>query len=176
VRSPLLVYTFVIGLLLTTYLFVEYEGGLLSPDVLARPSWSYPVLLTLFALFMFGLMTAMTRVVGVATMVTTLYVLARFAALGFDRAVLDYSGVIPYPLFVPAIVFDVALLFLWSRGGRQATVVIVGAAGLLGAVTIALATPLFWALLDIAPALNVKPWCTYWPGALFVGVGAALGG
>lgn len=169
-RYALTVLTMLVALLLASFLFVEYEGGIHSRDVLARPSWSYPLLWSFFVCFSFTLWTAATRRIGTATFVATLYVLARLAVLGFDRAVLDFRGFALYPLVVPALVFDLGLALLWPRWGKRWPWLPRVVTGLLVASTVALTTPLWWSLLQVAPELNVRPWQTAWPPAIIVGV------
>lgn len=173
---PLLIYALVLALMLASFLFLEYEAGSHSRDVLRRPPWTYPALWSCYTLFILALVTAMTRRVGMATLVTGLYVVARLLVLWFDRGVLRYEGIILYPLVAPALVFDLLLLGARGRFAGRRQWAAVALIGLAVAGFVALSTPWWWSLLDIGVALDVRPWAAYWPLALAAGaLGALLG-
>jgi hypothetical protein len=174
-RLAVLIFTLVMALLIAAMLFVEYEGGIQSRYVRARPLWSYPVVWSFFALFALALSASLSRLLGMATAVALLYLLVRVAVNLFDRAVLDFRGFQSYPLLLPALVFDLVLAYASAyRSDRRWLVV--GLAGLAASLLLALTTPLFWSWLAISPALNVQPWAAYWPIALGSGMlGTAVG-
>ncbi len=169
-REWLLIFTLVLGLLQALFLFMEYELGVRSRDVLARPRWTYPLIWPFFVTFFITLYTAATRRIGMATLVTVVYGVVRLATFGYDRVVLDFPGIAFYPLVLPALVFDLSLAYLWPRWGSRRPMVMLLGAGCLVAIVIAVSTPLFWGALHIAPGLNVRPWINYWPIALVSGI------
>lgn len=174
-RTALALMTFLVALLLAAFLFLEYEGGVRSRDVLARAAWSYPVVWTAFVLLTFALIAGSTRRVGLATLVAGAYVVARALMLWFDRAVLDYSGIGAFPLVVPALAFDLVLLLGQRRAARPWPGLVLGA-GLATTVVVMVTTPLYWSWLDVAPELTVAPWRSYWAAALVTGLLATAAG
>jgi hypothetical protein len=172
-RQIALILTLVCALLIAAFLFLEYEGGLLSRDVRARPRWSYPLLWPCFALLLIALCTSSTRTIGMATVVTALYLVVRLLSVGIDRAVLDFRGFYAYPLVVPALVFDLALLYGRHWAARRLGLF---CAGLLATVVLVLTTPLVWSWLDVAPRITVEPWRAYWPIALGSGMLGTVAG
>jgi hypothetical protein len=168
-RQTVLILTLMCALLIAAFLFLEYEGGLQSRDVRARPRWSYPLFWPCFALLGITLCTSLTRTIGMATAVTALYLLVRLLSLGVDRAILDFEGFHAYPLVVPALAFDLALVYgrRWVRSRRWLVLLL---AGLVATVVLTWTTPLVWSWLDVAPRITVQPWRAYWPIALGSGM------
>lgn len=165
-----------LALLLSGYLFIEYEGGRLNADVLARPLWTFPIVWSFYVLFTLGLLASFTRRIGMVTVLTTLYLVARLGMLWLDRAVFDFQSTLFYPLIIPALAFDLLLMLLRSRedgriGGWRLVIVGVGVAAV-----VALSTWLYWRLIGAAPALTVAPWTRYWPLAVLIGAVSMLGG
>ena len=115
VRTLSIVAVFVLALLISAFLFLEYEAGVRSREVLARPRWAFPVLWTWFLAFTFAVVSAATRRAGMATAVALAYDLARLLALAFDRTVLDYEGSIAFPLLLAALPWDITLFVLLRR-------------------------------------------------------------
>ncbi|HEX6289561.1 MAG TPA: hypothetical protein VFZ66_10240 [Herpetosiphonaceae bacterium] len=175
-RLVVMIFTLAFALLMAAFLVVEYEGGLQSRDVRARPLWSYPLLWPWLALFMIALFASCTRSIGMATLVMLCYLLVRLAILGFDRAVLDFRGFHAYPLVVPALAFDLALAFGVRRWGTSRRWLIVGGAALLATALVVLTTPLYWRWLGVAPRLTVQPWSAYWPISVGSGILGAFAG
>jgi hypothetical protein len=164
-RQTVLIMTLLFALLIAAFVFVEYVGGIQSRDVRARPLWSYPLLWPCFALLMIALLTSFTRTIGMATIVTALYLLVRLATLGFDRAILDFRGFHTYPLIMPARAFDLVLASGRRYEDRRRWLVLL-LAGLTATGVLVLTTPLVWSWLGVAPRLTVQPWRAYWPIAL----------
>lgn len=174
-RRAILLSTLTLALLLASLLFSEYEIGAQSRDVRARALWTYPVVWSFFGLFALSLLTSCTRSIGMATVITMIYLVVRWVIIGFDRALLDFRGFQAYPLVIPALAFDLALAYLSARW-QDRRWLCVGIAGFVSAAVLAVTTPLFWRWLDIAPRLNVEPWSSYWPIALGSGMlGCAAG-
>ncbi len=173
-RNTLLIYCFSLSILIASYLFVEYEIGLTNSVVLGRPVWTYPVLWTGFVLFMISLIVGASRYVGMATLVTSLYVFIHLVSIGFDRVLLSYGGERFYPTVLPALAFDV-ILFVWLRWSVSERLAM-GVLSLLVAGLVSISTPLFWNVFYPNSVLVVQPWWTYWPLALASGVvGASCG-
>lgn len=168
-RNTLLIYCFLLSILIASYLFVEYEIGLTNSVVLGRPVWTYPVLWTGFVLFMISLIAGACRYVGMATLVTSLYVLLHLFSIGVDRALLAYGGETFFPTVLPALAFDVLILFVWFRWGVSERLA-VGVSSLVVAGLVSISTPLFWNIFYPNSILIVQPWWTYWPVALAAGV------
>lgn len=174
-RRAVLLFTLTMALLLGTILFSEYEIGAQSRDVRVRELWTYPVVWSFFVLFALGLFASSTRSIGMATVVTLCYLVARWAIIGLDRALLDFRGFHAYPLLIPALAFDLLLAYLSARWQDRRWLT-VGIAGFVASAVLAITTPLFWGWLDVAPRLNVEPWSGYWPIALGSGMLGLAGG
>ena len=175
VRTLSIVAVFVLALLISAFLFLEYEAGVRSREVLARPRWAFPVLWTWFLAFTFAVVSAATRRAGMATAVALAYDLARLLALAFDRTVLDYEGSIAFPLLLAALPWDITL-FVLLRRHRNPSLRSWLLAGAVTAVAVTITTPLFFAALDVAPELTVTPWTRFWLLAFAGGVaGAGMG-
>lgn len=169
-RRGLLSFTLTMALLMGAILFSEYEIGAQTRDVMARPAWTYPVVWSFAVLFALALIASSTRWLGMATLVATIYLVARWAILGLDRVLLDFRGFQSYPLIVPALAFDLVLAYLTARRDARRDWLALGIAGLVATSVLALTTPLFWSWLNLAPRLNVQPWAAYWPIALGSGM------
>lgn len=168
-RNTLLIYCFLLSILIASYVFVEYEIGLTNPVILGRPPWTYPVLWTGFVLFMISLIAGASRYVGMATLVTGLYVLVHLGSIALDRALLTYAGETFFPTVLPALAFDLLILFVWLKGGVQERLA-VGVSSLVVAGLVSITTPLFWSIFYPNSIFIVQPWWTYWPVALATGV------
>lgn len=174
-RTLAIIAVFVLALLLAAFLFIEYEVGVRSQIVLARPRWAFPLLWSWYVCFTLGLVSAATRRVGMATAMALAYDLARLAVLAFDRSVLDYQGSIGYPLVLAALPWD-AVLFGLMRRKQAPSLRSWLLAGTVAAVVVTLTTPLFFAWLGVDAELTVTPWTRFWLPALFAGLtGAAAG-
>lgn len=172
-----LVFSYVMAILMATFiLFSEYENQTNVSIVLARPSWTYPVLWTSFVVLMFTLVTSATRYIGMATIVAALCDLPRLLVIPFDRSYLDYRGMTFYPLVIPAIALDLSCLLVWWRWGKQMPLRAKIASGLVVTGVVTVTTPLYWMLLNVFPQADVYPWATYWPLSLAVGIPASLAG
>lgn len=173
-RDAIAIYTLIVGLLMSSFLFVEYEGTRSNIAVLSRPAWTFPVVWSLYVLLSLALISGATRRLGMATLVAALWMLTRLAVLWFDRAVLDFVGFQFFPLVIPALAWDLALWLLIRRGTRAPLAISI--AGLITAAVLAISTPWYWGMIDVPASLSVTPWRTYWPLALVVGtIGALLG-
>lgn len=173
-RSAGAVAGLVMGVLLGAFLFFEYESGLANAEVLGRPPWTYPVVWTAFATFAVAVSAAVLRVRGAATLVAAIYTASRIAVLGVDRALLGFDGAVPYPLVIPAVVFDLAAAYAWRGGGIRLPSLYSGAAGALAALAIALTAPPFWSAFGTLPTTLVDPWSSAWPFSVLAGTGGAL--
>jgi hypothetical protein len=187
-RQWLLVSAFALAMLLGAVGFLDYESlpssravpiGRVSlglAEILARPSWSYPLAWTAFVLFMLALCTASTRIVGMATLAASIYTLARLALVVIAQTVHHTSGIPFYPVVIPAIAFDLALAFGLSRWPNRPIWAIVAAAAALAAVVLIVTVPLYWSFFPMNPNLNVYPWAMYWLGIAVMGVLFGLAG
>ena len=169
-RHVLAMFALLLALLMASYIFFEYEVGATSATVLSRPLWTYPVLWTGFTLFVLATSTALTRRIGTAALVAALFLVARLAVLWLDRAVLDYRGVVAFPLVVPALAFDLLMLALWPRWGEGHSRLVLALVGLLTGALVAVSTPWYWSMMHVAPTLVVEPWRSFWPAALVAGL------
>jgi hypothetical protein len=169
-RQAMLIFTLAWALLMAAVLFIEYEGGVQTPDVRARPLWSYPLLWPGFAVGFIALFAAFTRSIGMASVVMVAYMLVRLAILGFDQVVLDFRGFPAYPLIIPALVFDLVLVAMLGRARERRLWETLAIAGLVTSAVIVLTTPLFWSWMDITPRMNVSPWRDYW----LIGLGSGM--
>lgn len=184
----LLVATLTMALLLGAVVLLDYENlpaaqaltqGSFSQslaEIMARPRWSYPVVMSAFVLFMLALFTASTRLVGIATLTASLYTLVRLALVGISQTVHDYVGVPFYPILIPALAFDLVLALALARGLERRTMLAAAAAAAVAALALTATAPLFWSLLPVMPELNVAPWAAYWPATIITGVLAGLAG
>ncbi len=174
-RIALTLVTFVTALLIAAFLFFEYESGIRSRDVVARPRWAYPLLWPIFVTMTLGIIFGSTRRLGMVTAVAAMYDAVRLAVVVFDRNVLDYQGAFGFPLVVPALFFDLGVAlesYRCSLGSRWSAYRI----GAAVTVVVVITTPLFFDWLVIAPELTVSPWLTYWPMGVISGVmGAVVG-
>ena len=175
-RQALTVFALLLALLLGSYIFLEYEGGLRSFDVLRRPRWAYPILWSAYTLFMLALCAAATRRIGMVTLLAALYGVARLGVVWLDRALFDYEGMLAYPLIVPALAFDLGLLALRPRRRERHRRAGLAVVGLLVSALVAVSAPAYWQLMEVAPELNVYPWERFWPSALAAGVLGTLAG
>jgi len=174
-RTLAIVAAVVLALLLAAFLFFEYEAGVRSRVVLARPRWLFPVLWSWYVCLVLGLVSAATRRVGMASAVALCYDLARIVALAFDRTVLDYQGSIAYPLVLVALPWDASLLMI-MRQQHTPSLRSWLLAGVVAAVVVTATTPLFYRSVGVAPELTVTPWLSFWLAALASGsAGAGLG-
>ncbi len=175
-RDAWLLGALLIALLIGSFMFIEYEMNVLSRDVLARPDWTYPLLWPWFAGAGCALVAAITRRVGMATLLGGLYIGARLLIMAFNQVVLNYDGGWFYPLLIPALAFDLGLILLWPRLGLRRPWLAIAAIGLLVAAVVTITTPLWWSWLGGDPRLRVTPWSSAWPISLISGtLGALLG-
>jgi hypothetical protein len=174
-RTALTLITFVTALLISAFLFFEYESSIRSRDVLARPLWAFPLLWPFYVGITCSIVFSSTRRIGMITAVAVVYDVARLAAVAFDLTVLDYQGALGFPLIVPALIFDLAVAFEAYRGTleRRWSIVRIGA---LTTAVLVVATPLFFAWRGISPDLTVVPWTTYWPAGMISGIAGAVVG
>ena len=175
-RAWMAVVAIVVGLLLAAFLFFEYEAGLPNAELLARPSWTYPVSYTGFAGFAIALSAGILRIRGAATVVAAVYVLARLGVLGVDRGLLGFDGAVPYPLLVPAIAFDLYAAYAWEGGGIRFPSAYSAGGGALASIAVVLTAPPFWSAVGIFPTILVEPWSSAWPFAVLAGTAGSVAG
>lgn len=174
-RTLAIVGVLVLALLMSSFLFFEYEAGSRSQLVLARPRWVFPLLWAWYVCFVLGTVTATNRRIGMAIAVALTYDIARLATLAFDRTVLGYESALGYPLLLAALPWDAVLFVVMRRRqtpqGRPWLI-----AGAIAAAVVAVSTPAFFAAFGIAPELTVTPWLQFGVPAVAAGVlGAGMG-
>lgn len=163
-----------VAILLAAYLFFEYEAGLANAAVRERPTWTYPVLWTVFATFAVALPANLCRFRWATTAIATIYCVGRIGVLVVDRSVLDFSGAIPYPLVIPAVAFDAGQLVAEGRAlPRWGSTMLAGTAA---SISVIVSAPLFWAAVGVLPNLNVQPWAAASPAALAAGIAGGFAG
>lgn len=178
-QSAIQVFGMLLSLLVLMVLFLEYEqiDPVRTPAfILARPLWFYPLTWTTITLFMSALYVGLTRRIGLLSLGLALYVIVRLLLLGVDRTLFVYEGTPFYPLVVPALVLDLALIALNRSKTQPPTWRGITMAMLASSVTLVLTTPLLWAFFNITTDYTVQPWLSYGPIMIVVGMLSGLAG